>query len=145
MKIFFDANIFYTDLLFKHPEIQLLLEMSSENFIEIYIFNMVICELIHNKIGSWKDYIIWNSYEQIINNLKEEDYIFISNNTNDFASQSNKEVLNPNFLIESKNIKYYHSIKDLFEKNDKFKVIREKFEKLQPIKELKDLIEKVVK
>ncbi len=33
MKIFFDANIFYTDLLFEHPEIKLLLEMSSYNFI----------------------------------------------------------------------------------------------------------------
>lgn len=45
MKIFFDTNIFYTDLLFEHPEIKLLLEMSSDNFIDIYISDMVICEL----------------------------------------------------------------------------------------------------
>ncbi len=45
----------------------------------------------HNKSVSWKDYIIWNSYEQIINNSnKDADYVFILNNTNDFASQSNK-------------------------------------------------------
>ena len=183
MKIFFDTNVFYTDLLFEHPEIKLLLEMSSDNFIEIYISSMVVCELkkkylqdvkdkirkinssledlrklhivisnikyervdiiftdriekikreynvnvleytndileiminryfeskapFHKKSDAWKDYIIWNSYEQIINNSKDEDYIFISNNTNDFASQSNKEELHTDFLVENKNIRY---------------------------------------
>ena len=216
MKIFFDTNVFYTDLLFEHPEIKLLLEMSSDNFIEIYISSMVVCELkkkylqdvkdkirkinssledlrkLHivisnikyervdiiftdriekikreynvnvleytndileiminryfeskapfHKRDAWKDYIIWNSYEQIINNSKDEDYIFISNNTNDFASQSNKEELHTDFLVENKNIRYYHFIKDLFEKDDVFKRIREEFEKLRPLKKLKDFI-----
>lgn len=217
MKIFFDTNVFYTDLLFEHPEIKLLLEMSSDNFIEIYISSMVVCELkkkylqdvkdkirkinssledlrklhivisnikyervdiiftdriekikreynvnvleytndileiminryfeskapFHKKSDAWKDYIIWNSYEQIINNSKDEDYIFISNNTNDFASQSNKEELHTDFLVENKNIRYYHFIKDLFEKDDVFKRIREEFEKLRPLKKLKDFI-----
>lgn len=70
-------------------------------------------------------------------------YIFISNNTNDFASRENNNKLNSDFLIENKNIIYYHFIKDLFKRDNTFKKIREEFEKLQPIKKLKDFIREI--
>lgn len=215
MKIFFDTNIFYTDLLFKYNEINLLLEMSKENLIELYIAKMALLELekayiksvqekfkelkkldiiiydninnydinkikniFYNRIeelkkeykvniveadnyemnqllyryiekkapfdnnkNSWQDCLIWSSYEKIINKSNNNEiYIFISNNTNDFASRENNNKLNSDFLIENKNIIYYHFIKDLFKRDNTFKKIREEFEKLQPIKQLKDFI-----
>lgn len=62
MKIFFDTNIFYTDLLFKSQAINLLLEMSKENLIELYIAKIVLLELE-------KAYV--ESVQKKLNNIKE--------------------------------------------------------------------------
>lgn len=39
----------------------------------------------HNKGDNFKDYIIWESYREIINKNKNEEYIFISDNVKDFS------------------------------------------------------------
>lgn len=62
MKIFFDTNIFYTDLLFKSQAINLLLEISKENLIELYIAKIVLLELE-------KAYV--ESVQKKLNNIKE--------------------------------------------------------------------------
>lgn len=223
MKIFFDTNVFYTDLLFKSQAINLLLEMSKENLIELYISKMVLLELekayvesvqkklnslkelkklnikindaidnddylynynidriknifydrieelknkykvniveaydnyeinqliyryiekkapFDNNKNSWRDCLIWSSYEKIIKNSIDEYYIFIVNDKKAFSSENNREKLHNDYLIDGKNIEYYDKIINFSNSNSEFKNLKKELEKLNRSEQLKQL------
>lgn len=222
MKIFFDTNVFYTDLLFKNQAINLLFEMSRENLIELYISKMVLLELekayvesvqkklnnlkeleklnikindaidnddylynynsdrikniFHSRIeelkkeykvniievdnyeinqllyryiekkapfdnnkNSWQDCLVWSSYEKIINKTDDKYYIFIVNDKKAFSSESNRENLHHDYLIDGKNIEYYDKIINFSNNNLGFKNLKKELEKLKLTKQFKQL------
>lgn len=86
-----------------------------------------------NKSSEWKDYIIWKSYKEIINNNNEQ-YIFISNNIEDFSN--NKSYVNTDkgnyrghddfykdISINNENLKFYRKINGFLEENKEYQKI----------------------
>ena len=73
----------------------------------------------HNKGDNLKDYIIWESYREIINKNKEEEYIFISDNINDF-SNNKSNIPNDEGLYEG----HYDFYKDINIKKENLKFYR---------------------
>lgn len=97
----------------------------------------------HNEGDNFKDYIIWESYREIINKNKDEEYIFMSNNLKDFSNNikykqsgnTNKKdcrgeyFIHKDFLedIKNANLNSYADI-DSFTKNNKnYKNIYKKY------------------
>lgn len=83
--------------------------------------------------NNWKDYIIWESYKEIINN-NEEQYIFISNNIYDFSN--NKADVNTDegnyrghddfykdIRINNENLKFYRKINGFIKENKEYQKI----------------------
>ncbi|OHD10594.1 MAG: hypothetical protein A2086_04295 [Spirochaetes bacterium GWD1_27_9] len=206
MKIFFDTTVFFNDFLLTGRYINILLDLSKNNFIELFISKIVIEELKKNYIedvtnlikktnsninkcrkfkiveydfideeiinpekiiderfkqlendynlkivdyennflpsvlesyykikkpfskgkDSFKDCLIWLSYEKIIKSNTMLYFAFISNNTSDFADAS-KSKLHPDLEISGLNIEYYKDLYELFNKSEKFKSIHESY------------------
>ena len=88
----------------------------------------------HNEGDNFKDYIIWESYRKIINKNKEEEYIFISDNINDF-SNNKSNVPNDEGLyeghddfykdinIKKENLKFYRKINGFIRGNKEYQKI----------------------
>lgn len=95
----------------------------------------------HNEGDNFKDYIIWESYREIINKNKYEEYIFISNNSKDFydnrnGEQSDNETTNrekysihKDFREDIKNVtlKSYININSFREENENYKNIHKEY------------------
>ena len=95
----------------------------------------------HNEGDNFKDYIIWESYREIINKNKDEEYIFISNNSKDFydnrnGEQSDNETTNrekysihKDFREDIKNVtlKSYININSFREENENYKNIHKEY------------------
>ncbi|MEI0610298.1 PIN domain-containing protein [Brachyspira pilosicoli] len=97
----------------------------------------------HKNSGSWKDFLIWNSYANIINSIPNDEYIvFISENTEDFAD-TQKQQLHEDFLydINNKNIIYYNDINKLTKEDKTFISLKEKYENInEKLKDIKEYI-----
>ena len=113
----------------------------------------------HNEGDNFKDYIIWESYREIINKNKDEEYIFISNNLKDFSDAGkNKQPdnktnigrysIHKDFLkdIKNANLISYTNIDSFKQENKNYKNIYKKylFEKFESdrtnISTLKELL-----
>lgn len=83
----------------------------------------------HNNTSSWKDFLIWKSYEKyLIENDIKDDIIFISNNTKDFYN-TNKDSLHEDLLESFGNaIKVYNSLNNFTKDNLSYKEINNKYE-----------------
>lgn len=95
----------------------------------------------HNKGDNFKDYIIWESYKEIINKNKNEEYIFISDNLKDFSDngkykQSNnkkgyegKYSIHKDFREDIKNVNLnsYTDIDSFKQENKNYKNIYKKY------------------
>lgn len=88
----------------------------------------------HNKGDNFKDYIIWESYREIINKNKEEEYIFISDNINDFSNNKANVHTNEGLYeghddfykdinIKKENLKFYRKINGFIRGNKEYKKI----------------------
>lgn len=83
----------------------------------------------HKNTGSWKDFLIWKSYEKyLIENNIEDNIFFISNNTKDFYNKS-EDSLHEDLLVSFGNtIKVYKSLDNFTKESLSYKEINNKYE-----------------